>query len=320
MTASRRKRGRAPGLAPGWLVAGLVVVGVLACPFPARAGQVATPTSKPGYVGYASCNKENCHSKEKDAYLTSGHGRQWNDRAPAAGDNCESCHGAGQAHMADPKKTNTANPRKMTARESTEVCLTCHNGRNTQMLWGGSQHEQRDVACTDCHSNHSGQGEKRLKAESELEVCGECHRNIVNKQYRLNHMPVREGKLECSSCHNPHGSANVKLLKTGTTTVEACVSCHPEKRGPTIWEHPPVAEDCAACHDPHGSNNDRMLIAKVPFLCQRCHVTSRHPPTVYEGFVLRTSSNANKIYGRGCNVCHQMIHGSNAPAGKAFLR
>jgi cytochrome c len=49
-------------------------------------------------------------------------------------------------------------------------------------------------------------------------------------------------------------------------------------------------------------------------------VTSRHPPTVYDGYLLKNSQNANKIYGRSCVVCHQMVHGSNSPNGKAFLR
>ena len=40
-----------------------------------------------------------------------------------------------------------------------------------------------------------------------------------------------------------------------------------------------------------------MLVSKLPFLCQRCHVTSRHPPTVYDGFLLNNSQNANKIFG-----------------------
>ena len=117
-----------------------------------------------------------------------------------------------------------------------------------------------------------------------------------------------------------HGSQNVRLLKPGTTIDEACTSCHAEKRGPYLWEHAPVANACVTCHDPHGSNNTRMLVAKPPYLCQRCHVTSRHPPTVYDGYVLANSTNANKIYGRSCVVCHQQIHGSNAPSGKAFLR
>jgi DmsE family decaheme c-type cytochrome len=101
---------------------------------------------------------------------------------------------------------------------------------------------------------------------------------------------------------------------------EACASCHAEKRGPVLWEHAPVSENCTTCHDAHGSNNDRMLVAKQPFLCQRCHVTSRHPPTIYDGTVMATSTSANKMYGRSCVVCHQNIHGSNSPSGKAFLR
>jgi hypothetical protein len=63
-----------------------------------------------------------------------------------------------------------------------------------------------------------------------------------------------------------------------------------------------------------------MLVSKLPFLCQRCHVTSRHPATVYEGFLLQNSPNANKIYARSCTFCHQQVHGSNAPSGKFLLR
>jgi DmsE family decaheme c-type cytochrome len=110
------------------------------------------------------------------------------------------------------------------------------------------------------------------------------------------------------------------MLRTGTTVDESCVSCHTEKRGPYLWEHAPVANSCVTCHDPHGSSNDRMLVAKPPYLCQRCHVTSRHPPTIYDGFVQANSSNANKITGRACVNCHQQLHGSNSPNGKAFLR
>jgi DmsE family decaheme c-type cytochrome len=159
-----------------------------------------------------------------------------------------------------------------------------------------------------------------MKAASEMQLCATCHQNIVNKEHRFQHMPVREGELTCSSCHNVHGSQNVRLLKVGTTIDESCASCHAEKRGPYLWEHAPVANACVTCHDPHGTNNDRMLVAKEPFLCQRCHVTSRHPPTVYEGFLLNNSTNGNKIFGRSCTVCHQQIHGSNAPSGEFFLR
>jgi DmsE family decaheme c-type cytochrome len=167
---------------------------------------------------------------------------------------------------------------------------------------------------------HTPKGPHQIKAKDESTLCSSCHRSIVHKELRFNHMPVREGKMTSSSCHNIHGSSNVKLLKVGTTIDESCTTCHAEKRGPFLWEHAPVAESCTTCHDAHGSNNQRMLVSKAPFLCQRCHVTSRHPPTVYDGFVLQNSSNANKIFGRACLNCHQQIHGSNAPSGKAFLR
>ena len=89
-------------------------------------------------------------------------------------------------------------------------------------------------------------------------------------------MPVREGKMSCSSCHNPHGSiSNVKALKVGSSVNESCTSCHAEMRGPMLWEHAPVRENCTTCHDPHGSSNDRMLDVRMPMLCQRCHVATQ---------------------------------------------
>jgi DmsE family decaheme c-type cytochrome len=269
-----------------------------------------------GYVGEETCLT--CH--ENQSVKGTAHGRVFNERTPAAGQGCESCHGPGKAHVdGSGDKALIVNPAKLGVREASATCTTCHN-RGPHALWDGSQHDQRQVGCTSCHGVHKVAGDKALKGKDELDLCGQCHKNIVNRQFRFNHMPVREGKMTCSSCHNVHGSVNVRLLKTGTTIDESCVSCHAEKRGPFIWEHAPVSESCTTCHEPHGSNNDRMLIAKQPFLCQRCHVTSRHPPTVYEGYLLQNSQNANKIFGRSCVSCHQQVHGSNAPSGKAFLR
>jgi DmsE family decaheme c-type cytochrome len=139
----------------------------------------------------------------------------------------------------------------MRPQEASTYCVTCHD-RGTHALWTGSQHDQRNVGCITCHSVHDPKGDHQLKAASEMQLCATCHRNVVNKQFRAHHMPVREGSLACSSCHNPHGSQNVRLLKVGTTIDESCTSCHAEKRGPFLWEHAPVANACVTCHDPHG--------------------------------------------------------------------
>jgi DmsE family decaheme c-type cytochrome len=158
----------------------------------------------------------------------------------------------------------------------------------------------------------------QLKAADQTSLCAECHRDKVAKLDRSGHMPLREGKMECTSCHNPHGSErNVRLLRAGTSIAESCASCHTDKRGPFLYEHAPVRENCATCHDPHGSSNERMLVAKQPFLCQRCHIHTRHPSTIYDNLVVNSS---NRLYARSCATCHTNVHGSNHPSGKAFLR
>jgi DmsE family decaheme c-type cytochrome len=287
---------------------------------PAAAGADAkrqSPAPTSGYVGADTC--VTCHEGYDKNIGASKHGFAQNPKTPAAGQGCESCHGPGEAHANDPEKVKPINLKTAAAGDANAQCQSCHN-RSQHALWDGSQHENRKVACRDCHSVHSSEGPSLLAAKTEMATCASCHKAVTNKQLRFNHMPVREGKLQCSSCHNVHGSINVKLLRVGTTVDQSCTSCHTEKRGPWLWEHAPVADSCTTCHDSHGSNNDRMLVAKQPFLCQRCHVTSRHPPTVYEGFTLQTSQNANKIYGKSCANCHQQVHGSNHPNGKTFLR
>ncbi len=283
---------------------------------PAQAQQpppAATPASGE-YVGEETCI--GCHDQ---SYKGTVHAQTFNERTPAATHGCESCHGPGKAHADSGDATLIRRFTNTPPSEVSATCTTCHN-RATHALWDGSQHDQRNLTCTTCHSVHSAKGEPQLKAQTQQALCATCHRNVVNRTHRFNHMPVREGALACASCHNVHGSTNVRLLKAGTTIDESCTSCHTDKRGPYLWEHAPVTESCVTCHDPHGSNNDRMLVSKLPFLCQRCHVTSRHPPTVYEGYLLNNSQNANKIYARSCTVCHQMVHGSNAPSGQALLR
>jgi DmsE family decaheme c-type cytochrome len=289
-------------------------------PLPDRlsAAQTPAPAGAQGageYVGEDTCLA--CHEGQK--YDRTVHGHAFNERTPAATRGCESCHGPGKAHAETGDITLIRSFKNLSASDTSATCTTCHN-RAPHALWDGSQHDQRNLSCTTCHSVHSPKGTPQLTARTQNELCSNCHRNVVNRQYRFNHMPVREGAMTCTSCHNVHGSTNVRLLRAGTTIDESCTSCHADKRGPYLWEHAPVSESCVTCHDPHGSNNDRMLVSKLPFLCQRCHVTSRHPPTVYEGYLLQNSQNANKIYGRSCTACHQLIHGSNAPSGKAFLR
>lgn len=279
----------------------------------------APATQAPGYAGSDTCVL--CHDAQETSLKGTAHAQAKDPRSPAALHGCESCHGPGQAHVDDEAKGHIRRFAQMTPAESSEICLSCHN-RGTHAGWETSAHEARNLSCTTCHSVHSPSSPaNQLVKATETQVCATCHRLQVAKTERaVAHMPVREGKMTCSSCHNPHGSiSNVKALKTGSSVVESCTSCHTEMRGPVLWEHAPVRENCTTCHDPHGSSNDRMLVVRMPMLCQRCHVATRHPATIYDNNAI-TVNKSNRMFGRSCVNCHSNIHGSNHPSGQFFMR
>jgi DmsE family decaheme c-type cytochrome len=276
--------------------------------------QAAATTPDGGFVGDDTCLT--CHTDQ--TVKGTPHGIAADPRTPAAQHGCESCHGPGKAHVDDDQKGHIKKFPLMSAREASLTCVTCHN-RGEHAFWAGSQHDARGMGCTTCHSVHKPVSAKaQLKAVNEIALCATCHKVQVQKTMRGSHMPVREGKMTCSTCHSPHGSPNVKQLRVGNYVNEACFSCHPEKRGPFLWDHAAGREACSTCHDPHGSTNDRMLVAKVPMLCQRCHIGTRHPSTIYDGTALAARN--NRLVERACVNCHQQIHGSNHPSGMTFLR
>ena len=262
-----------------------------------------------------------CHTDQEASLKGTKHGQAANPRSPAAKLGCESCHGPGQAHVDDDAKGKITKFKAMKPAEVNGTCLTCHN-RGTHAGWEGSTHEARNLSCATCHSVHKPQSSRsQLVKPTETQLCATCHRLQVAKTERaVAHMPVREGKMACSSCHNPHGSiSNVKALKVGSSVAESCTSCHTEMRGPMLFEHAPVRENCATCHDPHGSSNDRMLVVRMPMLCQRCHIASRHPATLYDKDQI-TTNKSNRMFGRSCVNCHSNVHGSNHPSGQFYMR
>jgi DmsE family decaheme c-type cytochrome len=127
-------------------------------------------------------------------------------------------------------------------------------------------------------------------------------------------MPIREGKLTCSNCHNPHGSVyGTESLIREASINDNCYKCHADKRGPLLHEHAPVRENCLNCHEAHGSNHEYLLKVQRPRLCAECH-------SFAHGGQPGLAANQIYAFGHGCNNCHTQIHGSNHPSGAFFLR
>ena len=175
----------------------------------ATAAQPPAPLP-PGYAGADTCAI--CHSDYATNLERTRHGQAAHpDRRPPR-TAARACHGPGQAHVDDESKGHIKRFTGVTPADVNETCLSCHN-RSNHAGWEGSVHEARNLACTTCHSVHNPQSpQNQLAKATETQLCATCHRLQVAKTERaVAHMPVREGKMSCSSCHNPHGSiSNVK--------------------------------------------------------------------------------------------------------------
>ena len=277
------------------------------------------------------CHNESWRVPVLTLYQTP-HGNRADPRAP----NCQTCHGASDAHQKDPggvhpdvvfapKSKNVSAPEVQN-----EACLTCHKAGN-RTYWSGSEHQYRDLTCSKCHTVHVPHDPVLTKL-TQPEVCFACHKTQRAQINYFSTHPILVGKTACSDCHNPHGSTAPKLLVKDTVN-ETCYTCHAEKRGPFLWEHSPVVDDCTNCHTPHGSTKPPLLKARVPWLCQECH-TGDHGAAINSGANL-PMGNATTVNGqqplanqspraqtnaRACLNCHVLIHGSNHPAGAKFQR
>lgn len=287
-------------------------------------GSAVPATSAPTAAGAgASVPCADCHDKATAAFSSSYHARAWQ-----GANGCQSCHGSTEQHLnTEQSKKTIISFSKDGGRSGAELnkqCLACHSASSPHLaLWDMGAHSRNDVACISCHDIHTGRA-----TVDQPNVCYSCHKDIRMAAGKQSHHPINEGKIKCSDCHNTHGTNTHGMIKEDNVN-QLCYKCHADKRGPFIWEHPPVEENCAICHDPHGSRHGKLMTEKIPNLCQDCHDWSRHPGTPYDNATgIAGTSPGNRFFARSCLNCHNQIHGSTAPAnpnwgynsGKAFVR
>lgn len=293
-----------------------------------QADATNTPPPEATYVGKEVCKA--CHLPFFEQIAQDRHGQETDVRTPFSRDGCESCHGPGSNHVAMGGGrgvggltvfNESAEVSHTPAAQQNAACLQCHQSGH-RMRWQGSTHETEGLVCSSCHTIH--RPNKALDRETESEVCYRCHQDIRALSYRSYGHPLREHKVICSDCHNPHGTTDTALMKRDSIN-EVCYGCHAEKRGPFLWEHPPAVEDCTLCHNPHGSMQPASLIARPPLLCQRCHATSdigqAHTRQPYSYSNSGPGSATSRFVLAGsCLNCHSQVHGSNHPSGVNLMR
>jgi len=305
------------------MLQGLALMLGIALVVPAIAAENA-PRKDMVLKGDAKCTR--CHDEtEEYPVLSIGktrHGTVADKRTPT----CSSCHGDSDTHINKPEgvkerpKPDRAFSKKSVTppEEQNKTCLTCHQG-GKRIHWSGSTHASRDTTCTSCHQVHTGHDKVRDKL-TQSEVCFTCHKDKRAEINRPSRHPIAEGKVACSDCHNPHGSAG-RANMVRDNVNDTCYTCHMEKRGPFVRNHQPVQEDCTICHNPHGTTTPNLLKARPPFLCQECHEPAGHiaAPGVFAAAGPGSRANATLV-ARGCVNCHTNIHGTNNPVDGAGQR
>jgi DmsE family decaheme c-type cytochrome len=249
-----------------------------------------------------------CHEDTMNTYAGTKHAHAFALNPPPGTGDCESCHGPQSKHLDDTDVDLSIDPQSPA---QSAICLQCHEG-GARMAWKAGAHQSNEVTCVSCHFVMAQKSPKGLlQKETARETCFKCHTDVRLEGNKMSHHPVREGRMDCNSCHNSHGSTPGLLIKP--TLNDTCYSCHTEKRGPFVWEHAPVRESCANCHTPHGSNQRYLLTAKNPFLCLSCHSYGGH-------INLPRYNRVSNPYGSGCSNCHLSTHGSNHPSGAKLTR
>jgi DmsE family decaheme c-type cytochrome len=273
------------------------------------------------FVGSAAC--KTCHADVWSKFYKNPHYKSIaSARESADHTGCESCHGPASAHLeARGGKATIVAFSELQPKQILDNCLRCHAQTLSRANIRRSSHTQNDVVCTNCHSIHKSPTPKFLLAGVQRELCYGCHADVRSQFSMPFKHRVNEGVMTCSDCHNPHGAfpptwrmaARPRMMDQALANEEPCLKCHEEKRGPFVYEHPPVrVEGCESCHFPHGSPNSRLLRRPVVFtMCLECHNgapggrTGGGVPSPTSFHDLRSSRFHN------CTNCHGHIHGSN---------
>jgi predicted CXXCH cytochrome family protein len=222
---------------------------------------------------------------------------------------CAGCH---EPHLSPEKKLLRASGRKL--------CAACHAPIEAKLALA-SAHEPAKDDCATCHAAHSSNNPKQLSDVSPA-LCLNCHDSsdapLVKK-----HLGAKMEKLDCTSCHDPHGSvqkplliskslhppfvdkscdschdgSSSKLVENGSRTL--CFACHSDIEEQVTKAKIPHAAleavECTECHSPHASKQRKLVKLPAGGECLSCH----DDKAAGAGEVLHGA-----IVTLGCESCH----------------
>jgi predicted CXXCH cytochrome family protein len=265
---------------------------------------------EPTYVGTQVC--AGCHKAVYTEWLLTTHRRTLAEGREPEKTGCEACHGPGSAHVAgggDKSKIN--NPRKMSAKGSSDICLKCHKQQEV-VLYRTSLHASSKVSCTNCHDVHMP-GKATMLADIDAKqnsVEGLTHEiqdakqeaNIASNDADRQKAADKVKALEAKKTELKASLDQVQTRARRQSEPELCYACHKEQQAqfkmPTHHPIPESRMDCSGCHNPHGGPKKNLREETVNETCYKCHA-AMEGPFVFE----------HPPVSEDCTICHKP-HGS----------
>ena len=210
---------------------------------------------------------------------------------------CEKCHGPGSAHTKKPVRATIVNPARLSANRANDTCIQCHSQGKplTNPVAGRYYDWPVGYDVTKSLGDFWELEEHKLGETTFTHFAdGTGHKNRMQGNDFVQSAMYTHG-VTCSSCHDPHGTANnADLLKPATAV---CLTCHgpSSPNGPhtaTIEQHThhqaaSTGSECVNCHMPKIA----QTIANVNV---RSHTFKFIPPAMTDQFKIPNP----------CTTCH----------------
>jgi len=231
----------------------------------------------PGFRRSVSAECLFCHN----AYPTSAPDRRGEEAvfpdALPEGIDCQRCHGPGSEHIliaqqgdakASEARAAIVNPARLSLERQLEICMQCHLETTSSRLpdalvrFGRSPFSYRrgePLGGFKLYFDHAPGAGREDKFE------------IVSAAYRLRRSACfqrGEGKLLCTTCHNPHQTQHGEAMRQQITAT--CRGCHAATlRRMTADGRHSASADCATCHMPKRRSEDVVHAVITDHFIQR---------------------------------------------------